>query len=213
MKRAVNVMPNRHGGEPHTRNPKQEASYVLSQGRWETSIIYLDRSHPPCSCCWDKSQPPLWWCSPHIGIWWKGYWYSVDGYKVEGEVASCLGWFAWMIKMGMLMVLLDPGVNQMVPVQTVYFWWLHFGQRKLEIFLIRRPTNLMCLNSTLLIWLKDSLAGQKGNLTRQCKSLRMIPTNESASHYGDSVWRRPWETPLPHVRLPDNTKLRIYTPQ
>jgi hypothetical protein len=41
-----------------------------------------DRSHPPCSYCWDgaQSQSPPRWCDPSTWVWWRGWWCSVVGY-------------------------------------------------------------------------------------------------------------------------------------
>jgi hypothetical protein len=39
----------------------------------------LDRSHPPCSYCWDGAQSPPWWCDPCIWVSWREWWCSVAG--------------------------------------------------------------------------------------------------------------------------------------
>jgi hypothetical protein len=56
-----------------------EASCNLSRSRWEVSMTWLNRSHPPCSCCWDGAQSPPWWCDPCIWVWWRGWWCCVAG--------------------------------------------------------------------------------------------------------------------------------------
>jgi hypothetical protein len=48
-----------------SQEPMREASYVPSGRKREVSMTYLNRSHPPCSCCWDGAQshsPPWWYC-------------------------------------------------------------------------------------------------------------------------------------------------------
>jgi hypothetical protein len=62
-------------------HPVVEASCDLSGNRWEVSMTCSDRSHPPCSYCWDgaQSQSPPWWCNPCMWVWWRGWWCCAAG--------------------------------------------------------------------------------------------------------------------------------------
>lgn len=98
------------------------------------------------------------------------------------------GWLVWIIKMNMLMVLTDPGFNWMAGLSnanlTTLTGMLYTPSvcsprpslntwRKLEIFLNRRPTNLMlCLYRNLLMQLKVILI--KGEASKAGSSLGRV---------------------------------------
>jgi hypothetical protein len=131
-------------------------------------------------------------------------------------------WLVWMFYPNMLMVFLQSEVNQTTCLykadlaaltgDTVYTQCpqslvILDQPKESTVILGRSPTNLMCQDSTLLMWLRSTQHEARKWLNLACHWVEDWQLCKSAGCCSHSAWKCPSETPLHHEHCHGCTQL------